>query len=329
MAQINRRDFLKRIGLTGAVIAGTGTAASLLHDTRSAEQYLREARQASALRLKSFQVPREPSAPGMAIIHGADPDRLVRAALDALGGVKQFIRSGDVVIIKPNVAFDRAPALGATSSPGVVAAVVRLCREAGARQVMVLDNPINQPEGCFLKSGVQRAAEEAGATVILPQASAFAPVEIGGEVLKTWPMFYRPFRDADKVIGIAPCKDHNLCGASLTMKNWYGLLGGMRNQFHQNIHGVIADFPLLMKPTLVILDGTHVLLSNGPTGGSLSDVAKRDTLVAGVDMVAVDAYGYTLLGRDPEKLEYLKKAHARGLGNMHWKSTLHKEVRIG
>lgn len=327
--QVNRREFLKRLGQTGVAVAGAGAAAALLHDPRTGQEYFRDARRAAALRLKPFAVEMGPSDPRLAIAHGKDADRLVRAALQELGGIGKFIQPGDVVVIKPNVAFDRAPALGATSSPEVVAAVVRLCREAGARRIAVVDNPINQPEGCFVKSGVKAAAEEAGAVVLMPQPSAFAQVTIGGDVLRNWPMLYRPFQDATKVIGVAPCKDHNLCGASMTMKNWYGLLGGARNQFHQQIHGVIADFAHMIQPTLVILDATRVLMANGPTGGSLSDIAVKDTLVAGVDMVAVDAYGYTLLGRDPARLEYLQMAHARGLGSKEWKSQGYREVRVG
>lgn len=323
---VSRREFLRRVGQTGAVIAGAGAAATLLHDERTGKEYFRDLRKASELRLKPFGVELGPSDPKLVIAHGTDAEKLVRAALQEMGGVARFIKPGDIVVVKPNVAFDRAPALGATTNPAVVGAVVRLCREAGARQVLVADNPINQPEGCFHKSGIRRAAEEAGAKVLLPQPSAFADVAIGGEVLSTWPMFYRPFKEATKVIGVAPCKDHNLSGASLTMKNWYGLLGGSRNQFHQDIHGVIADFALMIQPTLVILDATRVLMSNGPTGGSLSDVAEKNTLVVGVDMVAVDAYGYTLLGRDPGKLEYVQKAHARGLGTRDWRALVTREV---
>jgi hypothetical protein len=101
----------------------------------------------------------------------------------------------------------------------------------------------------------------------------------------------------------------------MTMKNWYGLLGGRRNQFHQHIHSIISDFALMIQPTLVVLDGMHVLMSNGPTGGRLSDVKEMGTVVAGTDMVSVDSYGYTkLLGRDLDNLEYIHKAHNRGLG---------------
>ena len=108
-------------------------------------------------------------------------------------------------------------------------------------------------------------------------------------------MFYRPFREATKVIGISPVKDHNLCKATVTMKNWYGLLGNPRNQFHQNIHGIISDFALMMKPTLVIADGRKLLMRNGPTGGSLNDVKRSDTIVVGTDGTAVDSWCVTRL----------------------------------
>ena len=114
----------------------------------------------------------------------------------------------------------------------------------------------------------------------------------------------------------------------MTTKNWYGLLGGRRNQFHQHIHSIVSDFPLMMKPTLVILDGINVLMSNGPTGGRLSDVKRMSTIVAGTDMVAVDSYGYThLLERNLDELTYLHKATERNLGNCNWKDSFYKEVQ--
>jgi uncharacterized protein (DUF362 family) len=161
-----------------------------------------------------------------------------------------------------------------------------------------------------------------------PETNSFSPLSLEGEILKEWTFFNTPFKKATKVIGLAPCKDHNLCRGSMTMKNWYGLLGGRRSQFHQHIHSIVSDFALMMKPTLVILDGMNVLMSNGPTGGRLSDVKPMNTIIAGTDMVAVDACGYErLMERDVAELTYIFKAHDRGLGNKNWKDTLHKEVQ--
>ncbi|MDA0748803.1 MAG: DUF362 domain-containing protein [bacterium] len=326
---IQRREFFKRAGRTGLAVAGATLGAAWLYDPQDGADHFRNQQIQGTRRLPSFTAERPAGAVQMAIARGTNPQELVRAALSEMGGIGAFIQKGDVVLLKPNVAFDRAPLLGATTSPEVLKTVGSLCRDAGAARILVADNPINQPEGCFFKSGIQRASEEIGAELILPRPSAFEPIEINGEVLSTWPMFYRPFEKATKVIGIAPCKDHNLCGGSMTMKNWYGLLGGQRNQFHQRIHGIVSDFPHMIKPTLVVLDATRVLMRNGPTGGSLGDVAEKNTLIVGTDMVAVDTFGYSLLDRDPATLEYLHRAEARGLGTTKWKNLNHREVQVG
>jgi len=310
-------------------VVGSAGAAAWLRDARRADEYFRDQATSASLTLPSYRVDRGSQAASMCIARGTDPALMVRAAMGEMGGMGAFVNAGDVVLLKPNVAFDRPPALGATTHPSVFTAVAQLCREAGASRIAVADNPINQPEGCFLKTGIQRAAAEVGAEVVLPRPSSFAPAHVDGDVLGTWPLFYQPFEGATKVIGIAPCKDHNLCGASMTMKNWYGLLGGRRNQFHQQIHGIISDFPVLIEPTLVVLDGTRVLTRNGPTGGSLGDVAARNTLVVGTDMVAVDAFGYSLLGRDPADLEYVHRAEQRGLGTTRWRDQVWREVQVG
>ena len=319
---LQRREFLRQVGRTGLAVAGTAAAAFWLHDREW------PAPDDRALVLPSFRVEAPAGAPRMAVVHGTSIETMVKAAASELGGMERFVRPGDIVLVKPNVAFDRGPSLGATTHPEVVAAIVRLCRSAGASKVIVADNPINSPEGAFYKSGIGRAAGEAGAVVMYPTSSDFRPLDIGGEVLHRWPVFYRAFSDVTKVIGVAPLKDHNLCGASMTMKNWYGLLGGARNQFHQKIHPVIADLAGMVQPTLVFLDATRILMTNGPNGGSLSDVVAGDTIVAGVDQVAVDAYGFTRLGRDPGQLQYLQIASTRKIGSADWRALDVREVSV-
>ncbi len=260
--------------------------------------------------------------------------KMVRAALLEMGGVEKFITKGDVVVLKPNVAFDKNPDLGATTQPDTVAAVVRLCLGAGARKVIIADNPINNPESCFFKSKIGDAAQRAGAEVMLPKGSSFEPLYVGGETItNTWSMFYRPFREATKVIGIAPVKDHNLCKASISMKNWYGLLGNPRNQFHQDIHGIISDFALMMRPTLVIADGRKILMLNGPTGGSLNDVKRADAIVVGTDHVAVDSWCVDkLLDRNKSDILYLdkaiQKAASRGFALNTWRPQWTREITV-
>jgi uncharacterized protein (DUF362 family) len=323
---VSRREFLTRVGVTGALIAGAGLAGRKLWQP---DHFVPGFEKEKGLQLRSYALEPDKIRPSLAIAHGADHEKTIAAAMAALGGMERFIQKGDVVMIKPNVAFDRPPALAATTHPDALRAVAKLVLEAGARKVIVADNPINSPTGCFLKSGLTAVAAEMNLDLLYPESGSFAPLQMEGEVLKYWTFFNEPFKRATKVIGLAPCKDHNLCHASMTMKNWYGLLGGRRNQFHQHIHSIVSDFALMMKPTLVILDGMNVLTSNGPTGGRLSDIRQMNTIIAGTDMVAVDACGYTrLLERDLAELTYIHKAHERGLGNKNWKDTLYKEVTV-
>mgnify|MGYP000972455937 CR=1 FL=1 len=214
--QPTRRQFIGRLAATSAAVAGSVAAARWLHDPAGKAGL----RQPPPLKLKNYfaGIDYGPSEPRLSIARGDDVQAMVQAALEPMGGIGRFVRIGDVVLLKPNVAFDRAPAMGATTSPALVAAVTRLCRQAVAKKVIVADNPIESPESCFAKSGVAQAALEAGATVMLPAVSQFRELAIrdarpdpdAGEALGTWPIFWPPLAQADKVINLPAIKDHNL-----------------------------------------------------------------------------------------------------------------------
>jgi uncharacterized protein (DUF362 family) len=336
-AMAERRAFLKQLGAGALLAFGAGWAALApphwplsLRDP-DGERGKPEL-DTFSLPEKGFAVEGSSVQPVMGIARGTIVDTAVRAAVDAIGGMSRFVQKGDVVVIKPNVAFERAAALGATTNPAVLEALIFLVREAGAREVRVADNPIESPESCFLRSGIRQAAIDAGARVYLPTPSGFETLNVpGAKWIENWPFFRNPFRGADKVIGVAPVKDHNLCGASMTTKNWYGLLGGRRNQFHQDIHGIITDLALMMRPTFVVLDGSRVLFRSGPTGGSLADVYEGNTIVASTDGLAADAFGWDdLLRREgQEPPAYFAQVAAKGLGNPDWRSVARKEVVAG
>jgi uncharacterized protein (DUF362 family) len=281
---------------------------------------------------RGFTVEPPRGAADLGVARGSNVAGRLEAALGAVGGITHYVRPGAVGVVKPHVAFERAAALGATTSPEVLYALVKLVQQAGAREVRVVDNPIESPESCFERSGLREAAVRAGARVYQPTPNDFRTLYTRGATqIERWPFFYRPIADATKVIGVAPVKDHNLCRASMTTKNWYGLLGGRRNQFHQDIHGIIADLALMLRPTLVVLDGVRVLHKSGPTGGSLSDVRAGRTLVASTDSLAADAFGWDdLLERKGEPLPaYFAKAASRKLGNPNWRALRVKETQVG
>jgi uncharacterized protein (DUF362 family) len=246
---------------------------------------------------------------------------MLRRTLGALGGINRFVRPGDRVVIKVNAAFASPPAISATSHPDLVAAAVMACLAAGADDVVVTDNPINDPASCFRLTGIGPAAEAAGGRVVLPTADRFAGVTLAGaRLIRDWPVLVGPLAEADCLIGMAPLKDHHRSGASMTIKNWYGLLGGRRNVFHQDIHTIIAELAALVRPTLVILDAVTAMMHNGPTGGSISDLAATNTLVAGTDPVAVDAAGAQILGRRLDELPHLQQAADAGLGVLDYRT---------
>lgn len=118
---------------------------------------------------------------------------------------------------------------------------------------------------------------------------------------------------------MAPLKDHHRSGASMIMKNWYGLLGGRRNIFHQDVHTIILELAMMVTPTLAVLDATTAMLTNGPTGGSLSDLKNTHTMIVGTDQVAVDAFGASLLEKPLDALPFIGKAEAAGLGNADYR----------
>jgi uncharacterized protein (DUF362 family) len=249
----------------------------------------------------------------------------VRTALEALGGMKRFVARGDIVAVKPNIGWDRTPLHAANTNPKVVAEVVRLAYDAGAKLVTVTDASCNEPNRCFQRSGIWKAAYDVGAEVVIPAEHRFRTMRMGGELLDEWPI-YRPLIDCDKVINVPVAKHHNLAKFTAAMKNWYGILGGRRNRLHQSIDLSIADLATFVQPTLTVVDATRVLLRNGPQGGNIADAKDMHTVIASVDQVAADAYACQLVGVKREHLPYLKMGHERGLGTMYWENLRRAEV---
>ena len=312
----NRRDFLLRL-LKGGISIGAACSLSYWLYDATGPGVVREEK--NLVTLPDFSLPSRKGK--MSIVTGVDRSKTIRRAFDALGGIQTFIKEGDRVLLKVNAAFATPPLLSATTNPQLVAEVARLCYKAGASSVVVTDNPINDPTSCFSLTGIAEAARSQGAKVLLPRARLFRPTTVPrGTLIRNWPILWEPFLGINKVIGIAPVKDHHRSGASMTMKNWYGLLGGRRNIFHQDINTIITELAMMVKPSLVILDGTTAMMTNGPTGGSLADLKQTNTMIVSTDQVAADAFGATLLGKSVADLPYISKAEAAGLGTADYES---------
>jgi uncharacterized protein (DUF362 family) len=307
---LSRRQFLDRLTKTGLSITAACTAGLWFHDSKGP---LSSKLKPSNLALKDFSI----GALGqkMSIVRGEDRVATLGLALKSLGGIETFVKKGDRVLLKVNAAFASPAMLSATTHPAIISEMTQLCFRAGAASVVVTDNPINDPASCFTLTGIADAARKAGAQVLLPRDDLFSPMTVNGaKLIRNWPVLYKPFTDITKVIGMAPLKDHHRSGASMTMKNWYGLLGGRRNIFHQDIHSIIMELAMMVKPSFVILDATTAMMTNGPTGGSLSDLKNTNTMIVSTDQVAADAFGASLLGKSLDQLPFIGKAEAAGIG---------------
>ena len=320
----NRRDFLLRL-LKGGISIGAACSLSYWLYDATGPAMVREEK--DLVTLPDFSLPSRKGK--MSIVTGVDRSKTIRRAFDAMGGIETYIQKGDRVLLKVNAAFATPPILSATTNPQLVAEVVNLCSKAGASTVVVTDNPINDPASCFSLTGIDEAARSQGAKVLLPRARLFRPTTVSnGTLIRNWPILWEPFLGINKVIGIAPVKDHHRSGASMTMKNWYGLLGGRRNIFHQDINTIITELAMMVKPSLVILDGTTAMMTNGPTGGSLADLKQTNTMIVSTDQVAADAFGATLLGKTVADLPYIPKAEAAGLGTADYEALSPVRVNV-
>ncbi|HEV2423335.1 MAG TPA: DUF362 domain-containing protein [Terriglobia bacterium] len=312
----SRRDALVkllRLGGLGAASAGAGVWLS----GRSRRP---EVSQGAPPGYKVRQgVPPDPNLPALVVARGDDPRQLVRRSIDELGGIRRFVAAGEVVVIKPNIGWDRTPEQAANTNPLVVAAVVRLCRDAGARRVIVTDVSCNDPRRCFPRSGIPDAALAEGAEVLMPEDRVLRRVNLGAS-LGSW-LALEPALSADKLINLPVAKHHSLTGVTLGMKNWLGIVSGPRNRLHQDIHHSLVALAEVARPVLTIIDAYRILVRNGPTGGSLADVELKKTLIASTDPVAADAYAAkTYWDLDANKLLYLKIAQERGLGRMDFEN---------
>ena len=321
---LTRREAMLQLLRVGGVAAGAAVAGVWLseHSFRPLPAQAEEAR-------RDHRIADDSALPHLVVVKGGEPRELVQRAFDDLGGIRRFVSRQDVVVLKPNIAWDRTPEQAANTNPDLVAEVVRQCWQAGAKRVIVTDVSCNEPRRCFHRSGIQAAARAEGAEVILPDPELFREVDMGGVVLKSWPVF-TPFLEADKIFNLPIAKHHVLTGATLGMKNWYGILGGERNRLHQQIHQSLADLASFMLPTVTLMDCYRVLVRNGPTGGNLEDAVLKKTLVAGTDPVAIDAYvAKAYWNLDLAQLPYLQMATARGLGTVDFEKLAVKVSQLG
>jgi len=311
----SRKDFLKTLGAVGlgsicGSILGCGGKKT------SGEVVSVEAPKASSL------------AEGVVVVTGQDYREMVRQGLSALGGLSLLVQEGDVVVVKPNIGWDRTVEQAADTHPEVVAELVKQSLVCGASEVRVFDNPCNDARRTYERSGIAESAKAEGALVSFVDYDRFKEVAIPDGVKLNSFLYYEDCIDADVIINVPIAKHHNLTQLTLGFKNLMGVIGGDRGAWHFGIGDKLVDLWTVVRPQLTVIDATRILTANGPTGGDLADVRKTDTIILSTDPVAVDAHSATLFNVNPEDVCYIIKGYERGLGEMDLSKVNYERIAV-
>ena len=283
---MNRRDFIK-FGLSSLIFAGL--------PKNSLSQAL----------------------PVLSIAEGKDHAAITINAINAVGGIERFVKKGDVVVVKPNIGWDRQPEYAANTNPIVVKTIVDACINVGAKKVKVFDNSCNDPRRCYQSSGINSALKGIkGVELKYMEDERYKNIRLNGVALKEWEL-YDEALSANVLINVPVAKHHSLTRLTLALKNMMGIMGGNRGYIHRNIEESLSDINKAVKSHLVIIDATRILLNHGPQGGSLSDVKVLDRVIASTDIVAADAYATTLFNLKPQDIPTTVTAYRRNLGEIN------------
>ncbi len=343
MTKPSRRDFLK-LGATalgsaalGPVLAscGTSTEPTAAPTQTSLPATIPPTAAAattapSGVESTATPAPSAVPSPDLVVARNGEPEEMVRRAIAALGGMGRFVAKGANVIIKPNICVAyHTYEYAATTNPWVVGALVKLALEAGASSVKVMDFPFGgTQQAAYEISGIKEHVEAAGGSMAPMPSFKYAVTAIpGAQRLKNVEVF-EDILKADTLINVPIAKVHSLSRLTLGLKNLMGVVLD-RPMLHGYLAENLADLATLVKPQLTVVDAVRVLVSNGPTGGSLDDVKLMNTVVASPDIVAADSYATTLFGVQPEGLRTTVAAAKRGIGRIDLKNMKIEEIQVG
>lgn len=270
------------------------------------------------------------SYPDLVVARTGEPDALVRAAIAAIGGLERFVPKNGWVIIKPNICTAyHSYEYAATTNPWVVGTLVKMCFEAGAKKVQVMDFPFGGSAlDAYKISGIGEQVAASGGEMIQMSGFKFKNVIIENALSLSETAIYEDVFQADALIDVPIAKNHGLATLTMGMKNLMGLIEN-REQIHRDFGNRLTDLARKIKPTLTVIDAVRILVNNGPTGGNLDDVRKLDTVIVSTDIVAADSYGATLFGMQPNDLEYVRIGTQTGLGRSDLTAMNIKELTVG
>lgn len=297
---MDRRDFFKKSILTG-IAAGT---AMTFGDFR---------------KIFAGKVP-PPGPPGpydLVAVKDGEPVQMFDKAIESLGGMKNFVKKGQTVVVKPNIGWDTSPQRGANTNPDLVKRIIEHCFGAGAKTVYVFDNTCDNWNKCYENSGIQKAVKDAGGKIVPANSeSNYQEVDVkNGKKLKKTKV-HELILSSDVFINVPVLKCHGSAVITASMKNHMGIVWDRGYWHRNNLTQCIADFAAYRKPDLNVVDAYRVMTKRGPRGVSEEDVVMMKSLILSKDIVAADAAAAKLFGTEPANVPYIKLAHDAGLGTM-------------
>ena len=254
----------------------------------------------------------------MIAVKGGEAEDMFEKAIAALGGMKQFVKPNQNVVIKPNIGWDAPPERAANTNPKLVAKIIEHCLRAGAKNVYVFDNTCDNWQKCYKNSGIEKAVNDAGGKIVTGGSeSMYQEIDVvKGSSLKKAKV-HELLLSSDVFINVPVLKHHHGTTVTSALKNLMGVVWD-RGWWHRNdLPQCIADFPTFKKPDLNIVDAYKVMKANGPRGISNADTVTLKAQIISTDIVAADVAAIKLYGLEPESIGYMEKAQAAGVGTMN------------
>jgi uncharacterized protein (DUF362 family) len=313
---MKRRDFFKR-----SAVVSAGAMMSLKFDGLQA-----------ALQNNSMAVE---AVPDIVAVMGGEPEVMLDKALEALGGIGNFVKKGQKIVIKPNIGWDRTPELAGNTNPKLIGALVKKCIDAGASKVTVFDHTCDDWKKCYAASGIEAAVKSAGGVMVPGNDETYYSTEVtipNGVSLKS-AKIHDAIIEADAWINVPVLKNHGGAKLSCAMKNYMGIVWDRRFFHSSDLQQCIADFCTWdKKPVLNIVDSYRMMFQNGPQGKSLSDVQTVKTLIASTDIVAIDTAALQFFNQvkelDIEAVSHIGLGQKLKLGTTDLKSINIKRIKI-
>ncbi len=262
-------------------------------------------------------------------VRGGEPDVMFDKAIGSLGGIGNFVKKGNRVLVKPNIGWDVSPDRGGNTNPALVRRIIEHCFRAGAKEVYVFDHTCDNWTGTYRNSGIERAAKDAGATVVSGDSERYyQEVEIAGTSTLTRAAVHELVLSSDVFINVPILKHHSSARLTAGMKNLMGIVWD-RGYWHRNdLHRCIAEFSSYRKPDLIVVDAYYVMKVNGPRGVSRDDVVTMKAQILATDVVAADAASAKLFGVEPDSVRYIAIADEMKLGTKNLESLSINRIKL-